>query len=168
MMKTRFLTGNYPTHPNRGQSLVEFALAATLMIFMLVATIDFGLAFLSWITLRDAAQEGAAYSSIFPPTSLLDSDPVVTNIKYRVKYAASTPVDLSTLANDHIVISIHNTPGNATGACPGNSVQVTVTYDYPVITPIITNFIGSPTIPVSATVVNTILRKGNGMACVIP
>jgi Flp pilus assembly protein TadG len=135
------------------------------MIFMLLATIDFGFAFFSWITLRDAAQEGAAYGSMYPPTGFGD----LTNIRDRVKYAATTPVNLENLPNPNIVIIMLWPDGTTSPSpvtpCPGNSIRVTVTYDYPVITPMISNFVGAPTIPISASVTNTILRPGNNAGC---
>lgn len=46
-----------------GQALVEFALAATLIFFLLAAAVDLGLIFFSIQGLHNAAQEGAAYGS---------------------------------------------------------------------------------------------------------
>lgn len=47
----------------RGQALVEFALAATLIFFLLAAAVDLGLIFFTVQGLHNAAQEGAAYGS---------------------------------------------------------------------------------------------------------
>ena len=46
-----------------GQALVEFALAATLIFFLLAATVDIGLMMFALQGLHNAAQEGAAYGS---------------------------------------------------------------------------------------------------------
>jgi Flp pilus assembly protein TadG len=46
-----------------GQALVEFALAATLIFFLLSAVVDVGLIFFSLQGLHNAAQEGASYGS---------------------------------------------------------------------------------------------------------
>ncbi len=163
MSKLNFSVAKNPAPPTRGQSLVEFALAATLMIFLLVATIDFGLAFFSWITLRDAAQEGAVYGAMFPPISSTDAAPI-SQIQARVRTAATTPVDLSNLPLGQIEILVTDTGGNW-NACAGNAIRVQVTYNYRIITPMISNFTGSPTIPVTAAVTNTLLRHGNGATC---
>ena len=50
-------------HLKTGQALVEFALAATLIFFLLAAAVDLGLIFFSIQGLHNAAQEGAAYGS---------------------------------------------------------------------------------------------------------
>src|SRR5215212_11190571 len=47
----------------QGQALVEFALAATLIFFLLAAAVDVGLIFFSLQGMHNAAQEGAAYGS---------------------------------------------------------------------------------------------------------
>jgi len=172
MIKTKIVSAQHCIYSSKGQSLVEFALAATMMIFLLLATIDFGLAFFSWITLRDAAQEGATYGSIYPPSisstnSSNTGNAEINSVKSRVRGAATTPVNMSSLPLEKINILLLNPDGTTTGAiaCPGYGIQVTVIYDYHVITPMISTFINSPTIPVTATVTNTILRKGNGVTC---
>lgn len=48
-------------HRTSGQALVEFALAATLIFFLLSAAVDLGLLFFSLQAVRVAAQEGANY-----------------------------------------------------------------------------------------------------------
>jgi hypothetical protein len=47
----------------QGQALVEFALAATLIFFLLAAAVDVGLIFFALQGMHNAAQEGAAYGS---------------------------------------------------------------------------------------------------------
>lgn len=50
-------------HKTVGQALVEFALAATVIFFLLAAAVDLGLIFFTLQALRTAAQEGATYGS---------------------------------------------------------------------------------------------------------
>lgn len=52
-----------PKHKSPAQALVEFALAATLLFFLLAAVIDLGLIYFTMQALRVAAQEGATYGS---------------------------------------------------------------------------------------------------------
>lgn len=47
----------------RGQAIVEFALAATLIFFLLAAVVDIGLMYFTLQALRVAAQEGATFGS---------------------------------------------------------------------------------------------------------
>lgn len=158
-MNTKLFIKNHKKNLSRGQSLVEFAMAATLMIFLLLATIDFGLAFFSWIALRDAAQEGATYGSLKPPNSYSD----LGNIRTRVKNATKTPINMGALPDDQIDVKVLNASGDPidpslpTSPCPGNGIRVTVTYKYKIITPMISTFIGNNEIPISASVADTIL-----------
>ena len=47
----------------KGQALLEFTLASTLIFFMLAAAVDLGLIFLNLQGLHNAAEEGASYGS---------------------------------------------------------------------------------------------------------
>jgi len=53
----------------KGQALVEFALASTLIFFMLAAVVDLGLIFFTLQGIHNAAQEGATYGSRWLLTS---------------------------------------------------------------------------------------------------
>ena len=167
---------NQPASTAKGQSLVEFALTATLLIFVLMATADFGLAFLSWITLRDAAQEGATYGSIFPPYDSSGAHNHTVNgatidyIRARARDSATWPVSLAT-DRTHVSVSLL-TSGGLTGGfpCQGNSIQVTVVYDYHFVSPMIGKIFGNGDgdIPVSASVTNTILLNSDKTYCESP
>lgn len=128
----------------RGQSLLEFSLTLTVMILLLAGIVDFGRAFFILVELRDAAQEGALYGS-FNPTDAV-------GIVERVKTAAFSPVDL---VNDPDVSVpapiIHG------GACEGGAVEVQVLYTFHISMPFLTGIIGSQTIPLRASVTDTIL-----------
>jgi hypothetical protein len=128
----------------RGQSLLEFSLTLTVMILLLAGIVDFGRAFFILVELRDAAQEGALYGSFNPTDS--------TGIIERTKTAAYTPVDL---VNDPDVSIpapiIHG------GACEGGSIEVQVLYTFHISMPFLTGIIGSQTIPLRASVTDTIL-----------
>lgn len=50
----------------KGQSLVEFAVSLVLILIILGAAVDLGRLFFYYISLRDAAQEGALYGSAYP------------------------------------------------------------------------------------------------------
>jgi hypothetical protein len=63
----------------RGQALVEFALAATLIFFLLAAAVDLGFMFFALQGLHNAAQEGGTFGSRW-----LQSDTVTGQRKLRV------------------------------------------------------------------------------------
>ncbi|HXH22412.1 MAG TPA: TadE/TadG family type IV pilus assembly protein [Dehalococcoidia bacterium] len=105
----------------RGQNLVEFALVAPLFLVLIFAIVDFGMGLRAWISITNAAREGARYGAVGHTEA---------EIKQRV-------VDTS---------SIGLTCGAGTGtACvtvtganglPGNSVTVRVSHQYSLITPL--------------------------------
>jgi hypothetical protein len=84
------------TPRTRGQALVEFTLASTLIFVLLSATVDIGLMFFSLQALRTAAQEGATFGS-YP--RVITQGGRVTRVDYnyqeiynRVRDSAGTPV----------------------------------------------------------------------------
>ncbi|MGC9469170.1 MAG: TadE family protein [Anaerolineae bacterium] len=49
-----------------GQSLVEAALALPVIVMLMLGLLDFGRAYYALVSLKDAADEGAAYASMNP------------------------------------------------------------------------------------------------------
>src|SRR5690349_11473432 len=74
---------------SRGQALVEFALAATLIFFLLAAADDLGFMFFVVQGLRNAAREGGNYGSRWlisnPATGarVLDVNPIRDNVRHE-------------------------------------------------------------------------------------
>src|SRR5512139_671091 len=121
-----------------GQSLVEFAISLTVILLLLTGAVDLGSAFFSYVSLRDAAQEGALYGSARP---IIDTN---NNGKYdvgeplntaaivnRVRSASSTPVDLSDITNVNVGVFPTDPP------CAGGAILVTVSYNYKITMPLI-------------------------------
>jgi hypothetical protein len=129
----------------RGQSLVEFAISLTVMMMLLAGAVEFGIALFQFVQLRDAAQEGALYGSIHPG----DLD----GIEDRVQAASLSPIDLQ---NDPDV-TINITFPDGSPNCEGKGVQVDVSYPHQIIMPFISPIVGSTTIPLTASVTDTIL-----------
>jgi len=76
-----------PQHrSNKGQAVVEFALTATLIFFLLAATVDLGLIFFTVQGLHNAAQEGGNYGSRFLNANGTDLD--YAEIRNRVRHEA--------------------------------------------------------------------------------
>ena len=143
----------------RGQSLVELSVSLMVILLLLSGAVDLGMALFSYTTLRDAAQEGASYGSMNPSDT--------NGIRERVRRAGGTagnsgPVDLTAFSDAQINVFLVP-PGAA--ACQGttvpegapNGIQVTLTYDYPIVMPLLGTVLGSQTIPLSARVTDTIL-----------
>lgn len=98
--------------------MVEFALVLPMLLVLVFGIIDFGRAFQGWITLSNAAREGARLGA---------TGATATEIKNRVVATAGVPL---TVANV--------TVANATdqGGRSGESVTVQSTYTLRLITPL--------------------------------
>jgi hypothetical protein len=143
-----------------GQSMVEFAISAIVILMLLVAIADLGRAFFTYLSMRDAAQEGAVYGSICPLH--------VTKITDRVRMTSTTPVDLGDLGTVDVVCEYEYLDINGdlqTIDCssgfvplPGQGIIVQVIYDnFTVTTPLAGSLLGQ-TLTLRAKVTDTILR----------
>jgi hypothetical protein len=124
-----------------GQSLTEMAIFITLLMLLLAGVIDLGRAYYSFLSLKDAAAEGAAYGSIEPGD--------LAGIDARVR--GESPGGLI----DWTGAGVNTTFIGP--ACRGGGVRVEVTISYEFLTPFIGAIAGTQTIPLKADVVNTIL-----------
>jgi len=143
----------------RGQSLVELAVSLPVMVLILLGTVDFGMAIFSYSILRDAAQEGALYGS-FDPANKAGIENRARNISPRGEGedVFSSPVQL----NDTSLVKVDV---KAIGdACQGstrgksNTIQVSVSYNYPFLMPFIGQIVGSDTITLTGVATNMILQ----------
>jgi Flp pilus assembly protein TadG len=126
----------------RGQSFVELAMALVILLLLVGGVVDLGRAFFSFMALRDSVQEGALYGSINPT--------LTQEIKNHVLNSSNMVPDM--IGSDDITVTVIGT------ACTGNGIQVTATYsDLPIKMPFMGAVLGSQTIPISATVTDTIL-----------
>ena len=150
----------------KGQSLVEFAISLTVILYLLVGAVEFGIALFQYVQLRDAAQEGALYGSLHPRST------EEAAIRWHVRNASTSPIDLSdtnAVPNEDIIICV-STPDNPydreTRNCPtiseedrceGSAITVDITYDHEIFLPFVTAFVNSGTIPIRGMVTDTVL-----------
>ena len=155
----------------RGQSLVELAISLTAMMLLLSGAVSFGMAYFSYVAIRDAAQEGALYGSFNPCIDVnlnakceadLGEGVNLPGIRQRVRNASTSPVNLSSTAvvPDSYITALATTANTCEGSTGGtpNAVQVTVEYDYPIFMPFMGAILGSQTIHLRASVTDTILK----------
>jgi hypothetical protein len=124
----------------RGQSLAEFALGITFILILMAGVVDLGRAYFSFLSLRDAAQEGALYGSLSPP----DTD----GIRARVRDSSGWPIDFSTFTDSQIQVNVSGP------ACAGSEIKVTLQMDFMLAAP----FIGGKALPLGAEATDTILQ----------
>lgn len=138
----------------KGQSFVELGLSMVFLLILLAAVIDLGWAFFTVIALRDAAQEAATVGSICPTNK--------PKIIERLKASASDPIDMTKLEAGQIEVCIVSAGSNTCDADQtpvlGKSVQVSITYDHEIVTPLVGGFIGTQKYPIKVVSADTILR----------
>ncbi len=135
----------------RGQGLVELALSLTVLLLLVMGLIDLGRAFVVWLTIHDAAAEGALYAAVNPyclnPNSPLplDADPDVkcddpNNVQYRAYTRALSEtrgIPFSLVDPSRIAVTVEPNPSSSSPTIyEGDPITVTVIYTMPVITPL--------------------------------
>jgi len=108
----------------RGQALVEFAIAALVLLMLIFGVIEIARIFLVYTTITDAARQGVRYAITHgtPPAGPTTTGSATNNIN-----AAGLTIN-TTFPN---MSCAGATPSSAcSGTTPGNLVQVTVSYPY--------------------------------------
>lgn len=144
-----------------GATLVETALALTILFVLLFGIFEFSMAFYTYHYVSDAAREGSRWAMVRGSESctntpaLTSCDASVSDIQNYVKSLAYAGID----SVNRMTVDVQTCPYSkstaswsacATGTtdnAPGDQVQVTVTYSFPLSIP----FWGTKTIPVSST-----------------
>ncbi|MDO8611364.1 MAG: pilus assembly protein [Dehalococcoidia bacterium] len=114
----------------KGQALVEFTLLVPIFLLLLFAIVDFGMGFYSWITVTNSAREGARLGAVHAPLNVPSSPCYLKAsldqcIEDRVRATADR------LDQSNMIVTITGEEGP-----PGDSVVVTVDYEYDLITPL--------------------------------
>ena len=133
-------------YSEKGQSLIEFAVSLFILLLLLAGSVDTGRAFFTFMSLRDAVQEGALWGSYNPTETEL--------IKDRVRKASNLVQSIANDSNATLNIEV-DIIGSA---CNGNGIRVQATYEnFPITMPFLGTILGSQEVPISASVTDTIL-----------
>jgi Flp pilus assembly protein TadG len=161
--KENLMKNNVEINREKGQALVEMSISMILLLVLLAGLVDFGRAFFTYITLRDAAQEGASYASIAEPEVLSSTSDVVaycTAIENRARATSSNPVDLTSgdIAVETTINGTDCASLSASNVCMGGAVSVRVSHqNFPITMPFLGTILGTQTLPLSAVVIDSIL-----------
>jgi Flp pilus assembly protein TadG len=140
----------------KGQAFLELAISLVFLLILLAAVIDLGMALYTLLSLRDAAQEAAAYGAICPTDE--------AKIRERLRSSAPAPINIEDFDSANIEICIIDpdpVSGQKCGAPiqKGNSVRVSVTVQHKILVPFVGTFIGQQwEYPLTVRVSDTILR----------
>jgi Flp pilus assembly protein TadG len=96
--------------------MAEFALIIPIFLLIVFAIVDFGMGLYTWITVTNAAREGARLGTVGADSATIES---------RVRDTAGN------LDDENLTVTVSNAQGD-----PGESVSVDVDYEYHLITPV--------------------------------
>jgi hypothetical protein len=175
------------THPNRlerGQSLAELSITMTLVLILLAGVADAGRAFFTYITLRDAAQEGALYGSFAfsetvpgSPGTLVSPGTACTRIATRLSENSESPVDIAAEATAIVQIAHASDPSTwivcdadiPIQPCAGDRIRVSVMVeDFTLSTPFLGTAVGSQTVDIRAAIEDSILAPAGSQTSLCP
>ena len=123
----------------RGQELVEFLISLPLLILIAFGAVDLGRLFHAYITIQNAAREGARYGSTFPPVDQAAIDDIIAITQ---REALDSGINLyDTTISD---VSTSCPEGTCGG---GHPVRVAVQYDFTVLMGF---FLADPTLTLNA------------------
>jgi Flp pilus assembly protein TadG len=121
------------TMGNRGSAMVEFAIVATLLFTLVFGIIEFGLMMKDYLTLNQAAREGARSASLGSPTSIVD-----TRVRNMALTLDSAQIAVAVQKRTSVTGSwagLGNTSdGKYNDAVPGDQVRVMLTYPHQLVT----------------------------------
>ncbi|MCZ2126904.1 MAG: pilus assembly protein [Anaerolineales bacterium] len=145
--------------PNqKGQSLIEVAISLPVILLILLGAFDIGMALFSYSVLRESAQEGALYGS-FNPRNKAEIENRARNIQPRKPGEVfSSPVDLLSKENVRVDVSAIGAACQGVTNGAANSIQVKVTFKYPILFPFIGRFLGSNRVEISSVSSSIILQ----------
>jgi Flp pilus assembly protein TadG len=125
----------------RGQAVVEFALIIPVFLLLLLAAVDFGRLFFTYIQANNAAREGAAFGAANAASTTLTSGVQTAafteaNVQNQVGQSAQGGVTVTAVCHNMAgtVIGCSTTPG---GTGTGNTITVTVAEPFTFFTPLI-------------------------------
>lgn len=105
----------------KGQALVEFAIILPILLLLVMGIIEFGLIFNAYLTIQNASREGARYGI----TGASDAD-IVSLVRS----------DCSALQSTYLTVNVTPAEGSR---ITGDTLVVSVSYSYHMVTPIISS-----------------------------
>jgi Flp pilus assembly protein TadG len=160
-------TRGFRRRRSRGQAVVEFALIIPVFLLLLLAAVDVGRLFFTYIQANNAAREGAAYGAANAASPTLTSGVQAAafqeaNVQSQAGQSAQSDVTVTPVC--------HNTAGTQVdcstapgGIGTGNTITVSVAEPFTFFTPLINGlFHNSFTMGASATAAVVGLAPGSG------
>lgn len=143
----------------RAQTLAEFAMIAPVLFLLIFSVVDAARMMQSYVTIQGAAREGARYAVTGRTEcdGLVSADRQSCIVHVTEQTAGNLEVDNLTVTMRSWAFTEGGYAATATDNDPGiqcDNIEVAVSYEYDMITPMIDYFIGSVTMTASERLVN--------------
>ncbi len=142
-------------HSENGQSLLELALVLVFLLILLAGVIDLGRMMYEYLTMRDAAQEGAGYGAVFPNDCAHILSRVMQNLP-DANYSVAIEIEGLSCAE----ASNHDyAPGKTAPdyGCAGNTITIIIDHNTEITMPLLSAYTG-PTVPMHVEIQDRIVR----------
>ncbi len=156
----------------KGQSLLELAVSLIILLILLAGVVDLGRIAFYYIAMRDAAQEGASYGSVFPNASYQIFERTKAGIVDQGALEKITVRFWNSEGTIEKYSCVWNYGDDPSGACfstfdtchtnplaVGDVIEVTVTdQNFPITMPLLGTFIGKQEIVLETTIKDKLIR----------
>lgn len=122
----------------RGQGLVEFALVLPVVLLILIAAVDVARLFFAYVTITNAAKEGALFGAISPACAHATDCQNPNNADWH------TSSDLNDLSPSPSITVTCNGASMPAACSSGSTYEIAVTYPFSFFTPLAGSIFGSP------------------------
>lgn len=131
----------------RGQTLVEFAMIAPVLVILIFGFVDVSRVYQAWVTIQGAAREGARYGV----TGRADCDIASEDRLACIQYAAAQRAEPLTNSDSDLTVTVRSWDypeyaDPATEGDPGDqcdALEVQVEYDFTPSTPLVDTILGA-------------------------
>lgn len=139
----------------QGQSMVEMGVSLVLLLTLLAGAVDFGRIFFTYLSMRDAAQEGASYGVV---AGVLVKEKTIAAASYCTEIISRSQQAMQGIPAV-VTVTVNGAPCNAgiamapVNISAGKEIVVTVTFNnYPLTMPFIGAVLGRQDIDLSTTI----------------
>lgn len=126
----------------QGQSFVEMAISFVFLLFIILGVLDVARIFYIYVALEDSAEAAAIYLAQHPTCTTSTTCANPNNAEYRAKNSSSAQLNWETVNVQSTILS----PTSDQEAM----VKVQMTYNFKLVTPVISKMVGGNTIVLKA------------------
>lgn len=142
----------------KGQSLLELALVLIFILVLLAGVVDLGRLMYEYMTMRDAAQEGASYGVVYPGYCVEMGTRVWNNLPGNFSLANGDSVYVTVNGVDcATAYNIDKNQPLPVNACEGKEIIVNIDHPFKVGMPFLSMFTG-PTVQLHVEIKDRIAR----------